>query len=324
MSKPSTAVTLTFDDWNPSAIRYMPPKVNDKGGKAINVISTQIGRSLHVSTPLMMTWGISDFVDDKGESDGKFSMSLNFPNADYVTPASERFLEKMKAFENQILDDAVRNSEAWFGEETSREVLKHSFYPILKYQRDKNTKKVDMTKPPSLKAKVGNYSGKWSIEIYDTKSNLIFPSDNDMESPMDFVPKLSNVATVLQCGGIWLTGKSWGLTWKAVQLVVKPHQVVSVYGKCHIQLSNDELNMIEKPVPESTVESDEPVAEQTMSTEVDDSDEEQDQEQEPVVESKPVVKKVVKKAALVTEAATAVAAEIAPKKKVVKKAVAAV
>jgi hypothetical protein len=143
MSKPSTPIVINSSEWNTAAVRYMQPKVNDRGGKSINIISTQSNRSLYVSTPLLMTWGISDFVDEKGESDGKFSMSLAFPNETYATPATNEFLSKLKAFENQILDDAVKNSEAWFGEEMSREVAKHTFFPFLKYSKDKLTKKID-------------------------------------------------------------------------------------------------------------------------------------------------------------------------------------
>jgi len=65
MSKPSAPIVLSNSDWNTSSIRYMQPKINDRGGKSINIISTQSNRSLHISTPLMMTWGISDFVDEK-------------------------------------------------------------------------------------------------------------------------------------------------------------------------------------------------------------------------------------------------------------------
>ena len=117
MSKSATPVVLKSSDWITSEVRYMQPKVNNNGGKSINVISTQTGRSLHISTPLMMTWGIADYVNDMGESDGKFSMSLNFPNNDYKTPGTDEFLKKLTDFENQIIDDAVKHSDAWFGEE---------------------------------------------------------------------------------------------------------------------------------------------------------------------------------------------------------------
>jgi hypothetical protein len=332
MSKP---VVLNSSEWNPSAIKYMAPKINERGGKSINMISKQSNRSLHISTPLLMTWGIADFVDDKGESDGKFSMSLNFPNNEYATKATSEFLQKLTDFENQILDDAVTNSESWWGEEMSREVAKHTFFPFLKYSKNKDTKKIDTSKPPSIRAKVPFYDNRWAVEIYDTKSTLLFPCGNNNLTPVDFVPKQSQVACVLQCGGIWIGGKGWGLTWKLIQCVVKPREVVSVYGRCHIELSPEDRDTLDtQKIADEDVESDsEPVKQSTkqpavvVETEVADSDEEQEEQEEPepAPTPAPVVKKVVKKATPaptaveepVVEAAAAV--EEPAKKKVVKK-----
>jgi hypothetical protein len=222
----------------------MPPKLNASGVmKNVNVISTQTNRSLHVSAPMMMTWGISDYDDGSG-GDGRFNMTLNFPTEDYRKPSTDIFLEKAIEFENQIIDEAVKNSELWFGEEMSREVCKHSFYPFVKYPMIKGTKKVDPTKSPSIRGKVPCYDGKWAIELYDTKETMIYPCDNDRVTPPDFVPKLSQVACVLQCGGIWLGQKGWGVTWKVIQCVVKPREVVSVYGQCRVMLSDEERGAI--------------------------------------------------------------------------------
>lgn len=317
----SKPVVLSVGDWNTSAIKYMPPKVNDKGGKAINVISKQTSRSLHLSTPLMMTWGIADFIDEKGESDGKFSISLNFPNDEYKTAATTAFLDKLKAFENQVLDDAVANSELWWGEQMSRELCKHTFFPFLKYAKNKDTKKIDYTKPPSIRAKVPCYNDKWAVELYDTNSNLIFPSEDPTQTPPDFVPKLSNIACVLQCGGIWIGGKGWGLTWKMVQGVVKPRISDSVYGKCHINLSSEDKEALESQpaaVDEDAVEEEKKVVDTTA----EDSDEEVEASPTPAPSPAPAKKVVVKKAA---EPAPAPAPVEEPAKKVVikKKVVAA-
>jgi len=300
----------------------MPPKVNEKGGKSINVISKQTSRSLHFTTPLMMTWGITDFIDDKGESDGKFSISLNFPNDEYKTPATTVFLDKLKAFENQILDDAVANSELWWGEQMSRELCKHTFFPFLKYSKNKDTKKIDYTKPPSIRAKVPCYNDKWAVELYDTNSNLIFPSEDPTQTPPDFVPKLSNIACVLQCGGIWIGGKGWGLTWKMVQGVVKPRVSDSVYGKCHINLSSEDKEALESqpaPVDEDAVEEEKKVVDTTA----EDSDEEVEAAPAPTPAPSPAKKVVVKKAAEPAPAPAPVAAEEPAKKMVIKKKVVA-
>jgi hypothetical protein len=316
----SLPIVLDTAGWSPSALKFMPPKVNDKGGKSINVISTQSNRSLHVSTPLLTTWGISDFVDPQtGESDGKFQISLTFPNESYANKNTEMFLDKMKLFETAIIEAAAKNSELWWGESLDMGILKHTFFPTLKYPKVKGTKKADLTKMPNINAKVPFYEkeNRWNVEIYDTTGNLMFPCENEELTPSHFVPRLSGAACVIQCGGIWIGGKGWGVTWKLVQAVVKPKEIMSVFGKCHIKLSEEELTAIEK---NDDVADEAPAAAAAVSTHVDDSDEEDDSPTSaptsatvsapvvisaptPVVvaklntdsETKPVVKKVVKK-----------------------------
>ena len=165
---------------------------------------------------------------------------------------------------------------------------------------------------------------------------MIYPCDNERVTPPDFVPKLSQVACVLQCGGIWLGQKGWGVTWKLIQCVVKPREVVSVYGQCRVMLTDDERGAIatqnineDDDAGDSVFTATEtaaaaPASAATHSVEAEDSDEEQEEMPEIVAaptdvvedEPAPVLKKklVKKKVAPVEE-------EPAPvmKKKVVKK-----
>lgn len=274
----SKSFVLTMPEWDVTNTRFMQPKVNDRGGKSVNIVSNQTNRGIHISLPFLNTWGVSDFVDEKtGESDGKYSMSLSFPNDDYATPAAKDALEKLKAFENFILDSAVKNSEVWWGESMSREVAKHTFFPFVKYSRNKDTKKIDLTKPPTIRAKLPFYDGRWNVEIYNIKSQMIYPAD-DNTTPMDHIPSRSNVACVLQCGGIWIGGKGWGLTWKLYQCVVKNnHPPVSLRGVCNVYIPKEELeNENEEEKTQALTPT--PVAKQSVtkpapvSAEVDDSD----------------------------------------------------
>jgi hypothetical protein len=316
----------------------MQPKINDRGGKSVNIISNQTNRGLHISLPFLNTWGVSDFVDEKtGESDGKYSMSLSFPSEDYATDTTRQTLEKLKEFENFILDSAVKNSEVWWGESMSREVAKHTFFPFIKYSRNKDTKKIDLTKPPSIRAKVPFYDGRWNTEIYNTKTQMIYPAD-DNTTPMDHIPSRSQVACVLQCGGIWIGGKGWGLTWKLFQCVVKNnHPQVSLRGVCSVVIPSEDIEQTESetsstprpsiqasPSPQQVTTTIQKATPQVISAEVDDSDTE-----EPETHSDPVVPvSVVAPSAPVPVAAPVVSAPVeseeqsAPTvKKVVKKVV---
>ena len=152
MATKSNSTIIQMSNWNPAAKKYMAPKVNDKGAKTVNIISTQTNRSIHLTLPMLMTWGIADFTDQKtGESDGRFKMSLNFPNEEYATPESREALQKLKDFEEVILNDAVANSEVWFGKKQSREIVEYGFFPFLTYSKNKDTKAIDYSRPPSLR-----------------------------------------------------------------------------------------------------------------------------------------------------------------------------
>jgi hypothetical protein len=324
MSK-SPAV-LSVSDWDPSNVRFMQPKVNERGGKSINIISNQSNRGLHISLPFLNTWGISDFVDEKtGESDGKYSMSLSFPNDEYANAGTRETLAKLKDFENAVLDAAVKNSEVWWGEEMSREVAKHTFFPFLKYSRNKDTKKIDTTKPPSIRAKVPFYDGRWNVEIYDMKSQMVFPCDDD-STPMDHIPARSQVACVLQCGGIWIGGKGWGLTWKLFQCVVKKNQqAVALRGVCNVYIPPEDLAEVSAE-PAVKVVPPTPVAKPTPAAlaAVEDSDAEDEEPApkapEPVPPAPPAPVKAPEPVVEETPAEE-VAAAAAPVKKVVKKVV---
>ena len=318
-------VVIPVSDWNPKNVRFMPPKVNEKGGKSISLISTQSNRSLHVTTPSLTTWGISDFVDPQtGVSDGKFQISFTFPNESYANKNTEAFLEKMQQFEQTVLESAVQNSELWWGEQLDMGILKHTFFPILKYPKVKGTKKIDTTKKPNINAKVPFYENenKWNVEIYDTKGELLFPNANEELTPAHFVPKLSTAAAVLQCGGIWIGGKGWGVTWKLIQAVVKPKVTDSVFGKCHIKLTEEDQEAIDNSTQDDAAEDESvtpapsaPVAKAVIQTQVADSDEDEDDEPEPEPEPpKKVVVKVEPKVEIKVETAAPAAV-----KKVVKK-----
>lgn len=326
MSTQST-LSLVVKDWNPSALRYTPPRINDRGGKSINVLSTQTGRWLNITTPLLMTWGVADFTDDKGVSDGKYKISLNFPGKDESTESTNEFLKKMEDFEEQILNDAVKYSDIWFGEEMSREVANHTFFRSIKYGKDKITKKIDRSKPPTIRASVPFYGDRWDIEVYDSKKNTMFPDkEKPLITPIDLIPRKSKVACVLQCSGLWFGGKGWGVTWKLKQCMVKPQENLTLFGKCHIDLTSDDLDVLDsQPVTSSVADDDDeeqaletPVVNKTT-TEVEDSDDEDVDEEDVVVAPK---KKVVKKAVATVDSSEA-AVEVAPepvKKKVVKAA----
>jgi len=265
---------------NMNNIKYSAPKAGGSGGKSINISNKLSNSGLRISTPLMLTWGASDFVDAAtGKGNGKYEMSLQFPSDEYKTEDTNAFLKSMMDFENKIKQDALTYSKEWFGKvHKTADVVDALWTPMLKYSKDKFSGEPDLTKAPVLRVKLPIWEGVWKCEIYDEDDNKLFPNiANPCITPLDLIQKGTNVAILMQCGGLWFANGKFGITWKLIQAMTqKPRETLT--GKCYIKLkANDKEKMKTLPIASSTEYDGEEEQENGLSsTAVEDSDEEEE------------------------------------------------
>lgn len=229
-------------------IIYAKAKMNKTGGKSVNVLNSKTAQTLHISSPLMLTWGVNENQwDENGPK--TYDMSLQFPKEDYETPQTTKFLEALKGFENKIKDDAIANSKDWLNKsKLTAEVVDALFSPMLKYPKDPATGEPDETRAPTLRVKLDYWDDTFNCEIYDMKQKRLFPDEEMCAKPTELITKGSNVAVVLRCGGIWFANGKFGVTWRLVQSVVKPRD--NMKGRCLIQLSSEEKKVLESQTSE--------------------------------------------------------------------------
>jgi len=248
---------IKTSDWDVTANRYMQPRISDRGLKMISIISNQRNKKLHLQIPATKCWGIEDYVDPATqESDGKYKLKLHF--SQNGEESSYDALEKLKAFENKLIDDAVVNSEAWLGKKLSRELVEDRYTSFLKVGRNKETKEPDPSKGYYFSPKVNCYSGKWDLEIFniDTQS-MVFPTEETEDrTPVDYVAKGSDVITGIECKYIWVGAKGWGVTWALKQCAVKPKEIEVTEGLLQLDLGPKSANaasMSVAPAPSKPV-----------------------------------------------------------------------
>ena len=290
-----------------SDIKYSKPKVDSHGSKSVGILNAASNTATFISTPLMLTWGVNEFVDEKS---GKVSydLALQFSNEGYGKADENSFLSSMTAFEHKIKEDAIINAKEWFGKtKMSPDAIDALWTPILKYPKDKSTGEPDTTRAPTLKVKVPFWDGQFKIDgIFNTDQKLLYPSTDSPDAELkDLITKGSNVALVILCGGIWFANGKFGVTWKLKQGIVKPR--ASFSGKCHVILSDEDKERLNNTTNNFDKEDDDDVddeEEEEDDVNVDDSDEEtesivEEVKQEvapaPEPEPEPVKKKVVKK-----------------------------
>ncbi len=285
-----TKTILSGADFTPSSdIKYSKPKVDSRGGKSVGILNAGSNTATYISTPLMLTWGVSDY-----EGNERYEMALQFPNSEYATDDTTNFMNNMIDFEKKMKTDAISNAKEWFGKaKMSEDAIDALWTPMLKYPKDKNTGEPDTDRSPTLKVKVPYWEGEWKTELYDVNQKAIYPDpDGGSMTPKELIAKGTHVALVLQCGGLWFANGKFGVTWRLFQGVVKPK--ATMRGKCHIQLSNQEKEKISnQTIPDDEVEEeddDEPV-----STAVEDSDDDVKEEVQQEIAAETPKKKVVKK-----------------------------
>jgi len=259
-----------------SVFSYSAPKANPSGGKVVNLYNKHFKESLTLSTPLMLTWGAQEGMDQAKNPTGKFTMSLQFPSADYSNADAEAFLTSMRTLESKVKTDALTYSKEWFGKTiTSSDVMEEKFNVMLRHpKKEKGSVEPDLSKPPTLTIKVPCWKGVWQSEIYDEDGNPLFLKGKSPPhiSPLDFLKPKTHVICLIQCGGLWFVNGKVSITWNLKQAIVqKPKSSSIVEGTCFLKPKAADVQKLKTlPPPEDEIDPEGAV----VSTIVEDSDEE--------------------------------------------------
>ena len=252
----------------------------------------------------------------------EFELSLLFPNKPQdETPETNAFLQNMKDLREQVIKDVLANSKKWMGKAFKDvSIVEELFTPILKHrkiQEGPNAGELDLDSAPRIQAKFQQYGGVYQCNVYDENEQPLWLRDNasnydPSNLPMNYFKKNMMVATILECGGIWLIGgKNISLTWKVVQAITKKPPATVYSAGCLLKISDSDKQAISNAQVEQ--ETDEPEPSKPIDTNVESSDEEveeveeeeEEEEEEPEPEPEPEPVKPVKKKVVRTKKATA-------------------
>ena len=303
--------------FNVNDIMYTAPKATPQGAKSVNILNKKTKTGLTLSTPLMLTWGAAEFVDQAtGQGDGKFTLSLQFPGKEYENDDTTAFLKNMKALEDKIKADALVYSREWFGKvHKSADVVDALWTPMLKYSKNKVTGDYDYSRAPTLRVKLPQWEGVFNCEIYSEDGDKLFPkTDSPSVTPLEYLKKGSNIMCLIQFAGIWFVNGKFSASWKLIQSVVQKPKA-TLQGQCFIKLKTQDK---EKLKNQQVVDDD--LDNNVLSTIVDDSDNEDEDEHVTVFNPPaPASAPVVEESPPVVEETTPVVTE--EPKKVIKRVV---
>lgn len=307
-----------------SVFSYSAPKPNPTGGKVVNLYNKHVKESLTISAPLIGSWGAQEVKALDGTGLGKYTMTLQFSKGQYTTPEADKFLEQMKKVENKIKQDAMVYSKEWFGKEIkSMDVMDEKFTPMLKYpKKSKGSEERNYDEPPQLSLKLPCWKGVWQSSVFDEDYNPLYvkgKTDSEV-TPLDFL-RCTNKAPIqiiclIQCAGLWFVGSpaKVSITWNLKQVIVrKPKTSAISDDTCFLTIKPADKEIL-KSQPESELQPND----NSISAQVEDSDNEDEYSLPPPLDVK-IEQALETNVTHVEQVVTQVITEETKKKRVVSK-----
>jgi hypothetical protein len=208
------ATTILPTNFKVNNVSVSVPKaveITDKDGKKTTVgkkayMNYAGGRfSMQTATNMRVPFGLN--VYDQSNPP-KYSINLSF-NGYQDNQDVKAFYEAIQALDKHIVDEAVKNSEAWFGKKKSREVLEEFYTPSLKFG-----KKDDY--PPTMKLNLRKLADGFETKFYDIKGKPY------KSMPIEeMLMKGTQVTCLINCADVWIAGTGkFNLRWNVEQIVI--------------------------------------------------------------------------------------------------------
>tara|TARA_Y100000389_G_C17458110_1_gene519594 strand:- start:1494 stop:2174 length:681 start_codon:yes stop_codon:yes gene_type:complete len=180
------------------------------------------GKSIVLHTPKMrLPFGVGKFEEG---SIIKYTIDMSFNGMDN-DPKMKTFYDAIHAIDEKILSDTKQNSLTWLRKKSvSDDVARTLYTPSLKYSKDKDTGEPNTKYPPTIKAKLPFYDGKFACSVFDNKKTKL---EGDFTKNID---KGQYVTAIIKCGGVWFSGGKYGVSWKVEQLLIHEGQEIIGYA----------------------------------------------------------------------------------------------
>lgn len=194
--------------------------VNKYGGKSSRVKYS--GEDFYFQTPRMrIPYGLGCYEETDGDGNTikkKYSLDFSFAGyeetdtGDASNPKVRDLFNMMEGLQDLLVATAIENSESWLGiDEADESAAKVLTRPVLKFARDKVTKKITHKYAPTFKAKVGYWDGRFSVNAFNENKEEI----TDLPSEC---PKGTQGVAIIRLSNVTFAGGKCGYSFQVYQI----------------------------------------------------------------------------------------------------------
>jgi hypothetical protein len=274
---PMKPTDLKVDD-----IKYSPLKSYSSGKGGTVFLNINDG-PIHVQVPeLEIPFDSGTYYPSESDGFGKYNIkcSMKGHQSDEKVKGFHDMLQKL---DEKIMDDAMKNSQAWFKKKTlTPEVIESLYTPLVKVSRDSETGEPNGKYAPTFGFKINKRNGQVQCKCFTMDKQVMNTDDSECSEYVDLEKsfrKGTRVKMLISCNGIWIVNGKFGCTWKAEQIRINP------------PVGFDDFSIMDDSDEEESVER----LDKIETNFVNDSDDSEDSEEEEKEEEKQPKKRVVRK-----------------------------
>lgn len=253
--------------------------VNKYGGKSSRV--KYEGSDFFLQTPRMrLPYGLGTY-EDKDPNTGeikKVKYSINMSFAGYEldedgNPSNQKvrdLYELMVKMKELLVNQAIDNSQSWLGLDEANEGVANALTrDILIWSKDKLTKKANKKYAPTMKAKIGFWDGRFTLNAFDENKQPV----EDLRTNL---PKGTEVVCILKLQPVHFAGGKAGYSWQVYQMKIYKPAGMPSYAFIEDPDDDEPVKRVNKEESDSEEKSDS----NGKSELVEDSDDSEDEESE--------------------------------------------
>jgi hypothetical protein len=212
-------------DFDESKLQFRDPKILSSGGKLVS-LAYGVGKTSNqviIETPtLRAPMGVMEWANDNGPS--KKSIMLSLDNMDSRSDVRE-FQKLIESVDRMTRAAAFQNSVAYFKKQfKTADTVNDMHTPLERKSKDKETGEEDGRWPPSVKITLPyGPDGKPKFVTYVQTQEIDPETGGAKFEEVDISTidtKQSEITAILCLQSVWIVGNGFGVTAKAVQLLV--------------------------------------------------------------------------------------------------------
>ena len=218
---------VKIEDFDLSKVTVSDINVNKYGGKSVYINYDNNKKPLYLSLPSMVApFGLNRWQDE-GNKDAvpRYSVILSF-NGMENNPKLKTCYEKLKAFDDLMVNIGVKNSKKWFKKTKSKAVIEDNYNSIILQDEEKKYppkfRKINIRSTQQVMGDDKQKVDKLQCTFYDSKKKDEHRKPLMIDvSPDQIVKRTVFKRTLIRCKSLYLLGSKFGLTWQLEQVKVE-------------------------------------------------------------------------------------------------------